>query len=121
MKWDATEPNRGGFNYSRGDQIVNRALARGQRVRGHALLWHAQQPGWTANLSGGDLRNAMNRHVTQVASYYRGKVFAWDVVNEAFADDGGGSRRDSNLQRTGNDWIEVAFRTARAADPTTKL
>jgi hypothetical protein len=45
----------------------------------------------------------------------------WDVVNEAFADGSGGGRRDSNLQRTGNDWIEVAFRTARAADPTPKL
>jgi len=63
----------------------------------------------------------MTNHVTQVASHYRGKVFAWDVVNEAFADDGRGSRRDSNLQRTGNDWIEVAFRTARAADPNVKL
>ncbi|TQS19428.1 endo-1,4-beta-xylanase, partial [Microbispora hainanensis] len=41
-------------------------------------------------------------------------------VNEAF-DDGSGGRRDSNLQRTGNDWIEVAFRTARAADPAAKL
>jgi len=121
MKWDATEPSRGGFNYSRGDQIVNRAQSHGQKVRGHTLLWHAQQPGWVANLSGGDLRNAMTNHVTQVASHYRGKVFAWDVVNEAFADDGRGSRRDSNLQRTGNDWIEVAFRTARAADPDVKL
>ncbi len=43
------------------------------------------------------------------------------MVNEAFADDGRGSRRDSNLQRTGNDWIEAAFRAARAADPNAKL
>jgi endo-1,4-beta-xylanase len=43
------------------------------------------------------------------------------VVNEAFADGGGGGRRDSNLQRTGNDWIEAAFRAARAADPNAKL
>jgi endo-1,4-beta-xylanase len=42
-------------------------------------------------------------------------------VNEAFADGTSGARRDSNLQRTGNDWIEVAFRTARAADPAAKL
>jgi endo-1,4-beta-xylanase len=42
------------------------------------------------------------------------------VVNEAF-DDGNGGRRDSNLQRTGNDWIEDAFKTARAADPAAKL
>ncbi|RSM35482.1 1,4-beta-xylanase, partial [Actinoplanes sp. ATCC 53533] len=60
-------------------------------------------------------------HVTQVATQLPGKIYAWDVVNEAFADGGGGGRRDSNLQRTGNDWIEAAFRAARAADPAAKL
>ncbi|MDC7123237.1 endo-1,4-beta-xylanase, partial [Cellulomonas fimi] len=73
------------------------------------------------NLSGTDLRNAMLNHVTQVASYYKGKIYAWDVVNEAYADGSSGARRDSNLQRTGNDWIEAAFRAARAADPAAKL
>ena len=63
----------------------------------------------------------MINHVTQVATHYKGKIYAWDVVNEAFADGGGGGRRDSNLQRTGNDWIEAAFRAARAADPGAKL
>ena len=72
-------------------------------------------------MSGTALRNAVINHVTQVATHYRGKIYAWDVVNEAFADGGGGGRRDSNLQRTGNDWIEAAFRAARAADPGAKL
>ncbi|MDQ1293982.1 MAG: endo,4-beta-xylanase, partial [Actinomycetota bacterium] len=66
------------------------------------------------------LRNAMKNHITQVMQHYQGKLYAWDVVNEAFAD-GSSSRRDSNLQQTGNDWIEVAFKTARAADPDVKL
>ncbi|MFI6258380.1 endo-1,4-beta-xylanase, partial [Micromonospora zamorensis] len=57
----------------------------------------------------------------QVATHFRGKIHSWDVVNEAFADGGSGGRRDSNLQRTGNDWIEAAFRAARAADPGAKL
>ncbi|MFC7528260.1 endo-1,4-beta-xylanase [Actinoplanes sp. GCM10030250] len=121
MKWDATEPTQGSFNYSSADTIVNRAITNGQKVRGHALAWHSQQPGWAQNLSGTALRNAMVNHVTQVATHYRGKIDSWDVVNEAFADGGNGARRDSNLQRTGNDWIEVAFRTARAADSTAKL
>ena len=121
MKWDATEPQQGRFNYTNGDRIVNLARSGGKSVRGHALLWHAQQPGWAQALSGAALRNAAINHVTQVASYYRGKVYAWDVVNEAFADGGSGGRRDSNLQRTGNDWIEAAFRAARAADPGAKL
>ncbi|MEV0568323.1 endo-1,4-beta-xylanase, partial [Dactylosporangium sp. NPDC050588] len=121
MKWDATEPNQGQFRWTGGDQIVAHAQAHGQKVRGHTLTWHAQQPGWAQNLSGSALRNAMVNHITQVATHYKGKVFAWDVVNEAFADGGSGGRRDSNLQRTGNDWIEAAFRTARAADPGAKL
>jgi endo-1,4-beta-xylanase len=121
MKWYATEPSRGVFNYAAGDQIANRAQARGQRIRGHTLAWHSQQPAWAQSLSGATLRSAMTNHITQVATHYRGRIHSWDVVNEAFADGGGGARRDSNLQRTGNDWIEVAFRTARAADPAAKL
>jgi endo-1,4-beta-xylanase len=121
MKWDATEPQRGVFSYGAGDRIVSHARSRGMSVRGHALLWHAQQPGWAQGLSGGDLRNAAINHVTQVATHFRGQIHSWDVVNEAFADGGGGGRRDSNLQRTGNDWIEAAFRAARAADPNAKL
>jgi endo-1,4-beta-xylanase len=121
MKWDATEPQQGNFTFGQGDQIVNFATSRGLKVRGHALAWHAQQPDWARNMSGTALRNAMLNHVTRVATYYRGKIHSWDVVNEAFADGGSGARRDSNLQRTGNDWIEAAFRAARAADPGAKL
>ncbi|SCF17223.1 endo-1,4-beta-xylanase [Micromonospora chokoriensis] len=121
MKWDATEPQQGRFSYSGGDRLVSHAQANGMRVRGHALLWHQQQPGWAQGMSGSALRNAAINHVTQVATHYRGKIHSWDVVNEAFADGGSGGRRDSNLQRTGNDWIEAAFRAARAADPGAKL
>jgi endo-1,4-beta-xylanase len=121
MTRDATEPNRGQFNFAGGDRVAQWARSNGKRVRGHTLAWHSQQPGWMKGLSGGTLRQALVSHITGVASHYKGQVYAWDVVNEAFADGGGGGRRDSNLQRTGNDWIEVAFRTARAADPGAKL
>ncbi|MFN8077911.1 MAG: non-reducing end alpha-L-arabinofuranosidase family hydrolase [Kineosporiaceae bacterium] len=121
MKIDATEPNRNQFSYGNGDRIVTWAQQNGKRVRGHTLAWHSQQPGWMQSLSGSDLRSAMRNHITQVMTHYKGKIYAWDVVNEAYADGNGGGRRDSNLQRTGNDWIEDAFRTARAADPGAKL
>jgi endo-1,4-beta-xylanase len=121
MKWDATEPQQGRFNYTNGDRLVSHAQSRGMTVRGHTLLWHAQQPSWAQGLSGSALRNAAINHVTQVATHFRGKIHSWDVVNEAFADGGSGGRRDSNLQRTGNDWIEAAFRAARAADPGARL
>src|SRR4051812_10415896 len=46
MKPDATEPQRGQFTFSAGDQIYNWATQRGMKVRGHTLAWHGQQPGW---------------------------------------------------------------------------
>ncbi|GAA4470631.1 non-reducing end alpha-L-arabinofuranosidase family hydrolase [Phytohabitans houttuyneae] len=121
MKIDATEPQQNNFTFGNADRIVNHAISRGWKVRGHTLAWHSQQPGWMQNMSGTTLRNAMLNHVTRVATYYRGKIDSWDVVNEAFADGNSGARRDSNLQRTGNDWIEAAFRAADAADPSAKL
>src|SRR5689334_4723118 len=119
MKPDATEPQRGQFTFNSGDQIYNWATQRGMKVRGHTLAWHGQQPSWWGGLSGSSLRQAMLEHIAGVMAHYKGKLAYWDVVNEAFNEDG--SRRNSNLQGTGNDWIEVAFRTARAADPSVKL
>nr|WSW57220.1 endo-1,4-beta-xylanase [Streptomyces sp. NBC_00998] len=121
MKIDATEPQQGQFNFAAGDRVYNWAVQNGKQVRGHTLAWHSQQPGWMQNLSGSTLRQAMTNHINGVMAHYKGKLVQWDVVNEAFADGSSGARRDSNLQRSGNDWIEVAFRTARAADPSAKL
>ncbi|MEU4248712.1 PHB depolymerase family esterase [Amycolatopsis sp. NPDC026612] len=121
MKIDATEPNQNQFSYGNADRIVSQATSQGARMRGHTLAWYSQQPGWMQSMEGSALRQAMLNHITQVATHYRGKIYAWDVVNEAFADGGSGARRDSNLQRTGNDWIEAAFTAARAADPGAKL
>ncbi|MFJ9174026.1 endo-1,4-beta-xylanase [Streptomyces sp. NPDC102360] len=121
MKIDATEPQRGQFNFTAGDRVYNWAVQNGKKVRGHTLAWHSQQPGWMQSLSGSTLRQAMIDHINGVMSHYKGKIAQWDVVNEAFADGSSGARRDSNLQRTGNDWIEAAFRAARAADPAAKL
>jgi endo-1,4-beta-xylanase len=120
MKIDATEPNQNQFNFTNADRIYDWATANGKKVRGHTLAWYSQQPGWMQSLSGTALRNAMINHINGVMAHYKGKIPYWDVVNEAF-DDSSGGRRDSSLQRTGNDWIEVAFKTARAADPAAKL
>ncbi|MGW0605194.1 endo-1,4-beta-xylanase [Streptomyces sp. NPDC002640] len=121
MKIDATQPQRGQFNFTSADRVFNWAVQNGKQVRGHTLAWHSQQPAWMQGLSGSTLRQAMIDHINGVMGHYKGKIAQWDVVNEAFQDGSSGARRDSNLQRTGNDWIEVAFRTARAADPAAKL
>ncbi|MFJ8648863.1 endo-1,4-beta-xylanase [Streptomyces sp. NPDC093546] len=122
MKWDALEGTRNSFTFTSADRIVNHALGRGMSVRGHTLVWHSQLPGWVGGLGAADLRSAMNNHITRVMQHYKGKVVAWDVVNEAFQDGSSGARRSSPFQdKLGNGYIEEAFRMARAADPGAKL
>ncbi|MFJ2510514.1 endo-1,4-beta-xylanase [Streptomyces griseoviridis] len=121
MKWDATEPSRGSFNFGSADQIVSHAQAHGQRMRGHTLVWHSQLPNWVSALSATDLQSAMDNHITQVMNHFKGKIYAWDVVNEAFAD-GSTQHRSSPFQdKLGNGFIEHAFRTARSVDANVKL
>ncbi|WP_344224115.1 endo-1,4-beta-xylanase, partial [Paractinoplanes ferrugineus] len=74
MKWDATEPSPGNFNYTAGDKILAQGQSNGSKIRGHALLWYQQQPSWAKSMSGSALRSAMMNHVTKVATHYKGKI-----------------------------------------------
>ncbi|MFF7990552.1 endo-1,4-beta-xylanase [Kitasatospora xanthocidica] len=123
MKWDTVEPSRGSFNFGPADSIVGHASAHGQKMRGHTLVWHSQLPAWVRSINDATtLRGVMNNHITQEATHYKGKIYAWDVVNEAFADDGSGRHRSSVFQDVlGDGFIEEAFRTARNVDPSAKL
>nr|BFD92045.1 non-reducing end alpha-L-arabinofuranosidase family hydrolase [Kitasatospora sp. Xyl93] len=123
MKWDAVEPSRGSFTFRGADAIADRAAAHGQRLRGHTLVWHSQLPGWVGAVKdAGTLRGVMNQHITQTMSHFKGRIYAWDVVNEAFADGGSGRHRSSVFQDVlGDGFIEEAFRTARSVDPAPKL
>jgi len=118
LQFDATEPNRDTFTFAQAETHVDFATAHDMRVRGQSLLWHPGLPAWLTSLSGATRRAAMNDHVRQVAAHFAGRIYAGDVVNEAFSENG--LRRASLVQATGDDWIEDAFRTARAADPAAK-
>jgi endo-1,4-beta-xylanase len=122
MKWDATEPQRGQFRFVDADAIVEEARVAGQRVRGHTLVWHSQLPSWVRDgtFTREDLTAAMHAHIDAVAGRYRGRVAAWDVVNEPF-EENGALRSSPFLRAIGPDYIALAFRRARAADPTAKL
>jgi GH35 family endo-1,4-beta-xylanase len=123
MKWSATESVQGNFSFGAADALVAFAAAHGQKVKGHALVWHEQLPSWVSSLPDAEsLRAAMTNHITREVSRFRGRLFAWDVVNEAIVDGASGALRDSIFrQRLGDDYIAEAFRIAHAADPKALL
>jgi endo-1,4-beta-xylanase len=121
MKWDTTEPSNGTFNFGPGDAIFNFAVAHGQRVRGHNLVWHSQLPAWVSSLPTNQVKAAMETHITTEVNHYKGKLYAWDVVNEPFNEDGSFRQDAFTNAFGGSGYIADALRTARAADPTAKL
>jgi endo-1,4-beta-xylanase len=120
MKWDTTEPSRGSFNFGPGDQIVSFAQTHQMRIRGHNLVWHSQLAGWVTALPLNQVQAAMENHITNEATHYKGKLYAWDVVNEPF-EENGSLRADVFFQAMGSGYIADALRTAHAADPNAKL
>ncbi|MDH6440655.1 endo-1,4-beta-xylanase [Streptomyces sp. SAI-144] len=122
MKWGSVEPTRGSYDWAEADQIVNFAEAHGQQVRGHTLVWHSQNPGWLTNgtWTAAQLGRLMNDHIALEVGRYKGRLAAWDVVNEPFNEDGS-YRQTLWYNGLGTGYIAQALTAARAADPAAEL
>ena len=120
MKWAALRPAPDQFDFRGADDIMVFALTHDQRVRGHNLCWHEALPAWFATTVNRDnATHYLTQHITTVAGRYAGKIHSWDVVNEAVDVKSGrpdGLRSSPWLELIGPGYIELAFRTARAAD-----
>jgi len=128
MKWEGLQPTEGNFTFEASDALVSYAEEHNKSFTGHALVWHQQTPDWVfkdaeGNPASRDLVIArMRNHIHVVMDHFRGRVTGWDVVNEALSDLPWEYLRDSPWKRTiGDDYVALAFKFAREADPNVKL
>jgi endo-1,4-beta-xylanase len=125
MKWAAQRPTADSYDFSRGDALAAFAREHGQGLRGHTLLWHSALPAWFApTVDDGNAERFLREHVTAVAGHYAGQIHSWDVVNEAIDTASGradGLRDTPWLRFLGPRYLDLAFATAAAADPSALL
>jgi endo-1,4-beta-xylanase len=131
------DPSQAGYVFGPADELVAFARAHAMAVRGHTLLWHTAAPDWFfAGPKDTDpvgyrnlVRQRLENYITAVVTHFKGDVYAWDVVNEVASDASGSIyRTDSPWYQAfsvgggdGAEYIEIAFRAARAADPDALL
>lgn len=122
MKFRRLHPNPDRFDFERTDQLVSFALSNQMQVRGHTLVWHYSLPDWLkeGDWSRDEAITILENYIKTVVGRYRGQILAWDVVNEAVADDGT-FRKSFWFEVIGPEYIEMAFRWAREADPDALL
>lgn len=128
MKFQFLQPVKGIYSYENADSLVEVATANDIKVHGHMLIAHKSNPQWVEESRKEDRKQIMVDHITNVMSHYRGKLSQWDVINEPMSDDETdyanqnlGLRQQVWFDAIGEDYIDIAFRSARAADPSAKL
>ena len=123
MKMEPIHPEENRYFWRDADSIVAFAQKNNIRVRGHNLCWHNQAPQWMFIYNGKTvskeiLLQRLKDHITTVVNHYKGKVYEWDVVNEAISDNPKEYLRNSQwLQICGEEYIAKAFQYTHAADP----
>lgn len=129
MKPERVHPAEDQWQFERSDELVEWAKRNQMTIHGHTLVWHAQTPNWF--FEGGDpdtIRQRMKDHIETLVGRYKGQLQSWDVVNEAISDGGNSETaktenlRDSKwLQSLGPEFLTLAFKYAREADPDAVL
>jgi len=127
MKMGPIHPEEDRYNWRPADKIADFAVKNNLKLRGHTLCWHNQTPDWFFTKDGRDVTKEellarLKQHITDVVTRYKGKIYAWDVVNEAVPD---GSeeifRKTKFYDIIGEEYLEKAFEYAHAADPNAQL
>lgn len=124
----------GEYDFTEADRIVNQALEKKLRVRGHTLVWGKQSDmfknpdlrAWLKTFPeserSGRLKELVDNHIVTVLNHFRGRIHIWDCVNEPTSI-GRPGRLDDNVftKYLGGNYIEDAFRIAHSVDPALKL
>lgn len=128
MKMEPIHPKENEYYWKDADSIVAFAVRNGLKIRGHTLCWHNQTPSWLFVDSAGKtvtkevLLQRLKEHITTVVNRYKGKIYAWDVVNEATSDKPDEYLRNSLWYKIcGEEYIAKAFEYAHEADPNALL
>lgn len=122
MKPSNIHPSEDEFNWSDSDGLIDFCIKNKMYMHGHTLVWHKQLPDWILNYKGTkkDWEDLLKNHIQTIVLRYKGKVRGWDVVNEAFEEDGS-LRKTIWLENIGESYIEKAFIYAHNADPEALL
>jgi len=121
MKAEIIHPQWDSYNYDLADKMADYCKRNNIKVNGHTLIWHSQLPLFARRIQSVDsFKTFFTNHIKTIAGHFDGKVYSWDVVNEALNEDGT-MRKSVFLQKMGDDFVTDAFRIAQAAAPNTQL
>ena len=121
LKWMYLQPFPNKFNFGAADKYVELGIKNNMHIVGHALVWHNQLADFMKTTgSRSEFKKHVENHINTVVSRYKGKIDTWDVVNEAF-NENGSLRQSVFKKQMGENYIEDVFKLAETADPDADL